>query len=68
MIRNEVRKICIILNVDVVELDGLVKIGNTGLFRAKVLDKDLRSALLINARNLRRIGQYESVYIERFDI
>ena len=63
-IRNEVRKIYLILNVDVVELDGLVKIGNTGLFRAKELHKDLRSALLSNAKNLRRIDQYESVYIQ----
>ena len=59
-IRNEVREICHIFNTDVVELEGLVKIG-----RNKVLDKYLRSALLSNERNLRRIDQYKAVYIHR---
>ena len=65
VIRKKVRDICLILNVDVFELEGLIKIDNTGLFRAKVLDRDLRSALLSNARNLRKIDQYKSVYIQR---
>ena len=57
--------ICLLLNVGKVLLSGLFRIGETGLFRVKIEDKDKRSFLLSRVKELRSSEAFRSVYIQR---
>ena len=48
-----------------IELSGLTSIVETGLFRAKILDKEQRLLLLSRVKNLRNSEVYRSVYIQQ---
>jgi hypothetical protein len=64
-VRDEFRRTCLLLDVGEVELVDLMEIGSTVLFRARVLNRDQRTRLLENARNLKHSDEYMSVYIQR---
>ena len=56
--------ICSFLDVGTMELSSVVKIGNTGLFRAKNLNRGQKMVLMNNVKRLRQSEQYKSVYIQ----
>ena len=64
-LREKFMRACLALDVGEVELTGLVRIGDTSLFRAKVLDREQRRTLLDCAKNLRHLDEFKSVYIQR---
>ena len=67
--QNDVKRkfadICVLLSVDQIELSGLTRINEMGLFRAKIMNKEQRSLLLSRVKNLRNSEAYRSVYIQR---
>ena len=52
------------LDVGTVQFSYFVKIGNTGIFRAKIMDREQRTVLLNNAKRLRNHEQHRSLYIQ----
>ena len=57
-------KVCHVLNVGSVELGDVVKIGYKRLFRAKVLNDEKRTELLMETSKLSMRG-FENLYIQK---
>lgn len=57
--------ICGLLELGQIELSEVVKIGDTGLFRAKVLNDTNRLKLLMSTKKLKNISGFERVYVQR---
>ena len=64
LLRRKLDDVCLFLEVGTVEFSDFVKIGNTGLFRAKIRDREQRIVLLNNVKRLRNSEQYRSLYIQ----
>ena len=56
--------VCLFLDVGTVEFSDFVNIGNTGLFRAKIRDREQRMVLLNNVMRLKNSEQYRFLYIQ----
>ena len=64
LLRRMFSNIYSFLGVGIMELSSVVKIGNTGLFRAKILDRGQRMVLMNNVKRVRQSEQYKSMYIQ----
>ena len=63
IVKKKFDDICALLNVGQVSLSGLSRIGETGLFRAKIEDKEKRSFLLSRVKELHSSEAFR--YIQR---
>ena len=61
--KKKFEDICLFLNIDVIELSELIRIGDTALFRRKIRDKEKRLLLLSEVKKVRLSDNYKSVYI-----
>ena len=61
VVRKKLRDICQLLGVKGVELEGLVKIGDIGLFRGKIMDRELRDSLLSKTENLVNDERFKAI-------
>ena len=59
------KNICQVLNVGIIELDDIVQIGDRRLFLAKILNDEKRKELLLVAKKLKGLQEYEKVYIQK---
>ena len=57
--------ICQVLNIGIIEVTDIVQIGDKRLFRAKVLNDEKRKELLLVAKKLKSLKEYEKVYIQK---
>ena len=60
--------ICQVLNVGIIELNDIVQIGDRRLFgdrRARILNDEKRKELLLVAKKLKSLKEYEKVYIQK---
>ena len=64
-VREKFRSICQVLNVGHIELSDVRQIGNRRLFRAKILNDDKRKELLLVAKKLKALKEYEKMYIQK---
>ena len=63
--RDIFRKICELLGVGNVELSEMVRVGPNNLFRATVVNADLRREVLMRSHELRRSENFARVYVDR---
>ena len=63
--RDIFRKICDLLDVGIVELSEMVRVGPNNLFRATVINADLRREVLMRSHELRRSDNFARVYVDR---
>ena len=64
-VNEKFRYTCQILNVGDIELKDVMQIGDRRLFRAKILNDDKRKELLLVAKKLKALKEYENVYIQK---
>ena len=64
LVRRKFVDICELLGIGHIELSGSTGIENTGLFRAKIMNKEQRF-LLSRVKELRNSEAYRSIYIQR---
>ena len=57
---------CRALEVGSVELIDVIKVGNRALFRAKILDDEKWRELLMAAKKLKYMVEYESVNVQKY--
>ena len=58
-------EICQALEIGSVELSDVRKVGNSALFRAKILDDEKRRELLMAAKKLKSMLGHENVYVQK---
>ena len=58
-------RICQILGFGSVDLVGLVRVGSTNLYRGRILNAEIRRALLLKVHELRNSTEFSSVYVHR---
>jgi len=64
-VREKFAGVCVALDVGEIELDDLVRISGTSLFRARILNLDQRRELLDCTKNLRHLEDFKSLYVQR---
>ena len=64
-VSEKFRSICQVLNVGHIELSDVRQIGNRRLFRAKILNDDKRKELLLIAKKLKALKEYEKMCIQK---
>ena len=64
-VRTKFSRICVTLRLEPIHLTGIVRIGSTGLYRAVIVDADIRRALLLKAQELRNSEEFSRVYVNR---
>ena len=62
-VSEKFRNICQVLNVGDIELKDVMQIGDIRLFQAKILNDDKQKELLLVAKKLKALKEYEKVYI-----
>ena len=62
---DKFKEVCHMLNVGANELSDVAKIGGKKLFRAKVLNAEKRSELLMVTGRLRTMSGFENLYIQK---
>ena len=64
LLQRKLDDMCLFTDVGTVEFSDLVKIGNKGLFRAKIRNHEQRMVLLNNIKRLRHSEQYGFLHIQ----
>ena len=64
-VRAKFSRICVTLRLEPIHLTGIVRINNTGLYRAVIVDAEIRRALLLKAQELRNSEEFSRVYVNR---
>ena len=64
-VRTKFSRICETLRIDPIHLTGIARIGDTGLYRAVILDSEIRRALLLKSQELRNYDEFSRVYVNR---